>query len=74
MSGSGGWKLVVAEKPSVARDIARVLSIRGGGKGVIGAGAVRVTWCLGHLVELEEPDRTVELIAGHAGSAVAAAS
>jgi len=55
VSGSSGWRLVVAEKPSVARDIARVLGVRGGGRGIIGTGNVRVSWCLGHLVELEEP-------------------
>jgi len=55
MSANSGWRLVVAEKPSVARDIARVLGVRGGGRGVIGTGNVRVTWCLGHLVELQEP-------------------
>jgi DNA topoisomerase-3 len=54
-NSSTGLKLVVAEKPSVARDIARVLGIRGGGKGYIGGGPVRITWCLGHLVELDEP-------------------
>ncbi len=48
-------KLIIAEKPSVARDIARVLGIRGRGQGWIGAGPVRVTWCVGHLVELAEP-------------------
>jgi DNA topoisomerase III len=48
-------QLVIAEKPSVARDLARVLGIRGGGKHALdGAGRV-ITWCIGHLVELEEP-------------------
>jgi DNA topoisomerase III len=48
-------QLVIAEKPSVARDLARVLGIRGGGKQAIeGSGRV-ITWCIGHLVELEEP-------------------
>ena len=48
-------QLVIAEKPSVARDLARVLGMRGGGKHAIdGTGRV-VTWCIGHLVELEEP-------------------
>src|SRR5436305_15252299 len=50
-------QLIVAEKPSVARDLARVLGGRGGGKGresIDGAGRV-ITWCVGHLVELEEP-------------------
>jgi len=48
-------RLVVAEKPSVARDIARVLGIRGRGNGYLGTGDLRVTWCVGHLVELAEP-------------------
>ena len=52
---SSGFRLIVAEKPSVARDIARVLKVKGGGKGWIGAGAVRISWCVGHLVELAEP-------------------
>src|SRR5436305_12371615 len=50
-------QLIVAEKPSVARDLARVLGGRGGGKGresIDGEGRV-ITWCIGHLVELEEP-------------------
>jgi len=48
-------QLVIAEKPSVARDLARVLGMRGAGKHAIeGAGRV-ITWCIGHLVELEEP-------------------
>jgi DNA topoisomerase-3 len=48
-------QLIVAEKPSVARDLARVLGVRGSGKHAIeGTGRV-LTWCIGHLVELEEP-------------------
>ncbi len=46
---------MLAEKPSVARDIARVLKINGGGKGWIGNGDTRISWCVGHLVELAEP-------------------
>jgi DNA topoisomerase-3 len=50
-------ELVVAEKPSVARDIARVLGVRG--KAADGdyleGERYAVTWCIGHLVELEEP-------------------
>ena len=46
---------MIAEKPSVARDLARVLGVRGGGKHALeGPGRV-LTWCIGHLVELEEP-------------------
>ena len=48
-------QLVIAEKPSVARDLARVLSVRPSGKNCFeGEGRV-VTWCIGHLVELDEP-------------------
>jgi DNA topoisomerase-3 len=48
-------QLVIAEKPSVARDIARVLGVKGSGRASLeGAGRV-ITWCVGHLVELDEP-------------------
>jgi DNA topoisomerase-3 len=48
-------QLIVAEKPSVARDLARVLGVRPSGRGSFeGAGKV-ITWCVGHLVELDEP-------------------
>lgn len=48
--------LVVAEKPSVARDIARVLKCRDKGEGYIAGEGYTVTWALGHLVTLQEPD------------------
>lgn len=48
--------VVVAEKPSVARDIARVLGCRQKGQGFIGGDTHQVTWALGHLVTLCEPD------------------
>jgi len=48
-------QLVIAEKPSVARDLARVLGVRPSGKNCFeGEGRV-ITWCIGHLVELDEP-------------------
>jgi DNA topoisomerase III len=47
-------QLVVAEKPSVARDLARVLGVRGGGEWLEND-RYAITWCIGHLVELEEP-------------------
>ena len=49
------YRLILAEKPSVARDIARVLGVRGRGKGWIGDGDLRISWALGHLAELAEP-------------------
>jgi DNA topoisomerase-3 len=48
-------ELVVAEKPSVARDIARVLGVRTSGKDAFEGTNHVITWCIGHLVELEEP-------------------
>ncbi len=48
--------LVLAEKPSVGRDIARVLNCRKKGNGYIEGDKYIVTWGLGHLVTLAEPD------------------
>lgn len=47
--------LVVAEKPSVARDIARVLGAMGRGEGCLRGEGYVVTWAVGHLVTLKEP-------------------
>lgn len=51
----GKW-LVVAEKPSVGQDIARVLDCRGRGEGCRTGERYTVTWAIGHLVTLQEPD------------------
>jgi DNA topoisomerase-3 len=48
-------QLVIAEKPSVARDLARVLDVRPSGKGCFEGKDRVITWCIGHLVELDEP-------------------
>ncbi len=48
--------LVIAEKPSVGRDIARVLDCRQGGNGYLEGKDYVVTWALGHLVELADPE------------------
>lgn len=48
--------LVLAEKPSVAREIARVLKCGSKQKGYIEGSQYVVTWALGHLVTLAEPD------------------
>lgn len=48
-------RLVITEKPSVARDLARVLGARDQASGWLQGRGLRITWCLGHLVELEEP-------------------
>jgi len=48
--------LVLAEKPSVARDIARVLKCNQNGNGFISGQRYIVTWALGHLVTLADPE------------------
>ncbi len=48
--------LVIAEKPSVGRDIARVLGCKQGGNGFLEGKNYVVTWALGHLVELSDPE------------------
>lgn len=51
-----GKILVLAEKPSVGRDLARVLNCNQGGKGFLTGNKYIVTWALGHLVTLAEPE------------------
>ena len=48
--------LVIAEKPSVARDIARVLGASQKNGGVLEGKNYVVTWALGHLVTLADPE------------------
>lgn len=48
--------LVLAEKPSVAKDIARVLGCKKNGNGCIIGDKYVVTWALGHLVTLADPE------------------
>lgn len=48
--------LVLAEKPSVARDIARVLKCNRKGNGYLEGDRYIVTWALGHLVTLADPE------------------
>lgn len=49
-------KVVLAEKPSVGRDIARVLGCTKKGNGFLEGSQYIVTWALGHLVTLATPD------------------
>ena len=48
--------LVIAEKPSVARDIARVLKCSRKINGALEGDKYIVTWALGHLVTLADPE------------------
>ena len=55
-----GRTVVVAEKPSVGRDIARVLGCNQRGQGCLMGRDYIVTWAVGHLVTLVEPDELDE--------------
>src|SRR5260370_9186432 len=46
---------VLAEKPSVARDIARVLGADKRGEGYLQGNGYVATWAIGHLVSLAQP-------------------
>ncbi len=48
--------LVLAEKPSVAKELARVLGCKRSGEGCLEGDRYIVTWALGHLVELAAPE------------------
>lgn len=47
-------KVVLAEKPSVAKDLAAVLGAVGKGAGYFEGNGYQVTWAIGHLVELAD--------------------
>ncbi len=49
-------KLVIAEKPSVAQSIARVIGARERKDGYLEGNGYLVSWCIGHLVELSAPE------------------
>ncbi len=48
-------KVIITEKPSVARDIAEALKIKGKKNGYIEGKGCHITWAFGHLVTLQEP-------------------
>jgi len=47
--------LIIAEKPSVARELAAVLGVKGRGEGCLQGPEYVVTWAVGHLVNIAEP-------------------
>lgn len=49
-------QLVIAEKPSVAKSIADVLGALDRQDGYFDGGGYLVSWCVGHLIELAEPE------------------
>ncbi|MFL6335400.1 MAG: DNA topoisomerase 3 [Pyrinomonadaceae bacterium] len=48
-------RLIVTEKPSMGRDVAAALGAARRGEGYISGESDIVTWCVGHLVELDDP-------------------
>lgn len=48
--------LIITEKPSVAREYASILGVKGRGDGLIENESYVITWCVGHLVEMLYPD------------------
>ena len=53
--------VVVAEKPSVARDIAQVVGARTGAQGWLHGNGYVVTWAIGHLIGLAQPQVPMEI-------------
>lgn len=49
-------KLVIAEKPSVARSISEVLKVYNKQDGYMEGNGYIVTWCIGHLIGLADAD------------------
>ncbi len=52
-----GKTLVITEKPSVAREYAAILNVKGRGDGFIENNDYCITWCVGHLVEMCYPEK-----------------
>jgi DNA topoisomerase-3 len=49
------YKLIITEKPSVAKDIAKVLGVTTRRNGYFEGNGYKITWCVGHLVGLSYP-------------------
>ncbi len=49
------FKLIITEKPSVAKDIAKVLGSNSRRNGYYEGNGYQITWCVGHLVGLSYP-------------------
>ena len=56
-------KLVIAEKPSVAQSLAKVIGANKRQDGYLEGSGYLVSWCVGHLVELSAPERYDERFA-----------
>lgn len=58
-------QLVIAEKPSVGRSIASVIGAKEKRDGYLEGNGYIVTWCIGHLVGLANPEQYDEKYSGH---------
>lgn len=56
-----GKILIVAEKPSQAREYAKTLEVKGKGDGFLHNEHYIITWCVGHLLELDRPEEYMDL-------------
>ncbi len=52
-----GKTLVITEKPSVAREYASILNVRGRSDGFLENDSFCITWCVGHLIEMCYPEK-----------------
>ena len=55
-NSGGSYCLVIAEKPSVAQSIAKVIGASERHDGYLEGSGYLVSWCVGHLVELAMPE------------------
>src|ERR687888_1110203 len=49
-------RLIITEKPSMGRDVAAAFGVTPRRDGYLEGGHDLVTWCVGHVVELDEPE------------------
>lgn len=56
-----GKILIIAEKPSQGREYATALGVRGKGDGYLENDQYVITWCYGHLLELERPEAYMDI-------------
>ncbi|WP_434512844.1 DNA topoisomerase 3 [Desulfitobacterium sp. AusDCA] len=56
-----GKILIVAEKPSQAREYAKTLDVKGKGDGFLHNEHYIITWCIGHLLELDRPEEYMDI-------------
>lgn len=56
-----GKILIVAEKPSQAREYAKTLGVKGKGEGYFQNEDYIISWCIGHLLELKPPEEYMEI-------------